>query len=61
MGLAHERELWRKGTHTLGSHLSDGEINQDGETSKPQKKISAAVLRRAKQREICIDHQYNLP
>ena len=45
-----ERELLRrKGAHTQGSHLTDGEISQDRETSKFHEKSEAAGLRRAKQ------------
>ena len=56
----HERELWkRKGIHTLGSHLTDREINWDGGTSKSPRK--AQQLGRAKQSESCTDHLHHWP
>ena len=60
MGLEFLRELWkRKGTHILGSHLTDQKISQDGGTSKSLKKSTAAGLRRAQQGESHTDHLHH--
>ena len=55
-----KRELWRiKGTHILGSHLTDGKISRVRGTSKSLGKATAAGLRTAKQSESCTDHLHH--
>ena len=57
-----ERELRKKkGTHTLGSHLTDLGDQPGQRDLKATKKSTAAGLRQAKQRESHKDYWHHLP
>ena len=52
----------RRGIHTLGSHLTDGEMSRGRETTKPRKEKHSSQTEEGKaQGENHTDHQYQNP